>query len=108
MLQQLLTEQPWLVVLILISIVIIACTAIVFVTDYLRRTHQAEIDATLKREMIARGLPAAEIKTILESTGDIEQLRASQQIVRLGNGLIEVGPSQPAPKRWNSSEATPG
>ena len=35
----------------LAALVIVACVAIVFITDYMRRSHQAEIDATLKNVM---------------------------------------------------------
>ena len=61
----------------LASIVIIACTLIVFVTEYLRKTQQASIDAYLKQEMISRGMSAADIKTVLESSSDAEAARLS-------------------------------
>jgi hypothetical protein len=91
-------QNPWLVVLLLAAIVAVGCTAIMHITDYLRKTHQAEIDGTLKREMIERGLSAADIKTILESTSDAEARRAELgQGFRVGLGKLrmEAGPLQP-------------
>jgi hypothetical protein len=93
---QLVSDYPWLVVCALVAIVIVACTAIVFVTDYLRNSRQAEIDATLKQEMIHRGMTAADIKTVLEARTDGEAMRMAygdNQAVRVGLGKfqIEVG-----------------
>jgi hypothetical protein len=77
-----------------VAFVIVACTAIVFVTDYLRRSHQAEIDAALKQEMLARGMTATDIKTILEANSDGEAARlalaANEQGVRVGLGSFQV------------------
>lgn len=91
----LLSNEPWLLVIILAAGVIVSCVAIVFVTDYLRKSSQAEIDAALKQEMLSRGMSAADIKTVLESTGAGEALhaaRASQPVrVGLGKFRVEVG-----------------
>ncbi|HTM53323.1 MAG TPA: hypothetical protein VL175_04815 [Pirellulales bacterium] len=59
---QLLTDNPWLALCGLIAGVIVACTAIVVITDYFRKSHQAEIDAALKQDMLNRGMSAADIK----------------------------------------------
>jgi uncharacterized protein YoaH (UPF0181 family) len=99
---QLLIDNPWLVVCILVAVVIVACTAIALVTDYLRKSHQAEIDASLKQEMLSRGMSAADIKTVLEACADGEAKRmvlGGNQGVRVGLGKfqIEVGDvKQPA------------
>ncbi len=64
---QLFVEHPWLALCAMVSLVVVACVAIVFITDYLRRTHQAEIDAALKQDMLNRGMSAADIKTVFGS-----------------------------------------
>jgi hypothetical protein len=108
----LLQTHPWLIVLFLIAAVVIACVAIVFVTDYNRRTHQAEIDAMLKRDMLARGLSAADIKTVLEASGDPEHARAACENggVRLGLGKlqVEMGSFPQPPGSWKAPEASKG
>jgi hypothetical protein len=87
---QLFTDYPWLLVCVLIAGVSVICTAIVFLTDYLRKTHQAEIDASLKHEMLGRGMSAADIKTVLEASADGELLREYNQPVRVGLGKFQV------------------
>lgn len=90
---QLLHANPWLVVCGLAAGMIVACVAIVFITDYMRKSQQAEIDAALKQEMLARGMTAADIKTVLESSGDPESVRAAMngnQSVRVGLGKFQV------------------
>jgi len=99
---QILNHDPWLLVVILAAGVIVACVGIVFITDYLRKSHQAEIDASLKQEMLSRGMSAADIKTVLESSSDGEALRMAlgNQSVRVGLGKfrVEVGAvDKPAP-----------
>jgi hypothetical protein len=93
---QLLTENPWLALCALVAIVIVACVAIVVSTDYLRTSRQAEIDATLKQDMLDRGMSAADIKTVLEAMSGGEAARMAlneNQGVRvgLGNFRVEVG-----------------
>lgn len=85
-------ENPWLLVIVLAAAVILGCTAIVFITAYLKSTHQAEIDAMLKREMVARGLTAADIKQILEarSDGEATRLALGDQGMRIGLGKLKV------------------
>ena len=89
---QILNHDPWLLVIILAAGVIVACVAIVFITDYLRKSHQAEIDASLKQEMLSRDMSAADIKTVLESSGSDEALRMERasQAVRVGLGKFQV------------------
>lgn len=90
---QLLVENPWLVVCAMGSLVIVACVAIVFITDYLRKSHQAEIDASLKEDMLNRGMCATDIKTVLEASADGEAARLANcgnQGVRVGLGKLQV------------------
>jgi hypothetical protein len=89
-------ENPWLIVCALAAAVIVICVAIVFISEHLRTSHQAEIDAMLKHDMIERGMSAADIKTVLEATTDGEAARLAlngTQGVRLGLGSfhVEVG-----------------
>jgi hypothetical protein len=92
---ELLTQEPWLVVCMLVALVIVSCVAIVFLTDYVRSSRQAEIDAGLKQLMIERGMSAAEIKIVLEANTYAE---ANNQPVRVGLGKfhVEVGGVKPA------------
>ncbi len=90
---QLLIDQPWLLVCMLAAGVIVVCVAIVFLTEYLRESQQAEIDATLKQEMIQRGMSAADIKAVLEARTDGEAVRLAlggNQGVRVGLGKFQV------------------
>jgi hypothetical protein len=96
---QALANNPWLIfwlfVTTLAAAVAIACTAIVFITDYLRTTYHAAIDASLKQSMIERGMSAADIKTVLEARfdGEMKRLELENQGFRVGVGKfrIEVG-----------------
>ena len=90
--EQILIANPWLVVVILATIVIVACTAIVFVTDYLQKTHKLEVEATLKQDMLNRGMSPADIKTVLEASSDAEELKAAlaNQGVHLGLGKFKL------------------
>ena len=93
---QFLNDNPMLIFCALAAGVIVSCTLIVFVTDYLRSSHQAEIDAELKHEMLSRGMTAEDIKTVLESRTDGEAARlaltGSQGIrVGLGNFHVKLG-----------------
>jgi hypothetical protein len=98
---ELLTAHPWLALCGMITIGVVACVAIVFITDYLRQGHQAEIDAALKQDMLARGMSAADIKTVLEARSDGEATRLAMAgnngAVRVGLGKfqVEVGGTNP-------------
>jgi hypothetical protein len=89
---ELFVGNPWLVVCVLVAGVIVICTAIVFITDYLRQSHQADIDAALKQEMLNRGLSAADIKTVLEacSDGEATRMALNGQGVRVGLGKLQI------------------
>jgi hypothetical protein len=76
----------------LLALVIIACTAIVFITDYLRKTQQAGLDAYLKKEMLGRGMSAADIKAVLEANSEGEATRLALGGDRgLDFGKLKVG-----------------
>jgi hypothetical protein len=79
--------NPWLGLCTLAAFVIVACTLIVFLTDYLRNSQQAAIDAYLKQDMLSRGMSAADIKTVLEASSDGEAARLALS----GNQGIQVG-----------------
>jgi len=88
--------NPYLGLMTLAAFVIVSCTAIVFITEHLRKTQQAAIDAYLKQEMISRGMSAGDIKTVLESSSEAEAARlancANQGVqVGLGKFHIKVG-----------------
>ena len=89
---QFLSENSWLLLAALVAGVIVACTLIVFITDYLRTKHQAELDASLKEDMLERGMSAAEIKLVLEARSDGEPTRLAleNQGVRVGLGKFKV------------------
>lgn len=65
---EILRDNPY---LILIGVVmLVPITAIIFgtMTSYLRRVRQAELEASLKQEMLQRGMSAEEIKLVIEAT----------------------------------------
>jgi hypothetical protein len=91
---EIMQEHPWLIVCMLAAGVIVLCTAIVFITEHFRTSQQAEIDASLKHEMLSRGMSAADIKTVLEASADGKN---NDQPVRVGLGKFQVevgGPSR--------------
>jgi hypothetical protein len=103
--EQVFVNNPWLVFCALIAAVIVTCVAIVCITDHLRKSRQADIDAGLKQDMLNRGMSAADIKTVLEACGDGQALRMAleqcDQPVRVGLGKfqVEVGATHtPTPK----------
>ncbi len=103
---ELLVKEPWLMVIVVGGIIAIACTAIVFITDYLRKTHQAEIDASLKHAMLEQGMSAADIKTVLEATGDPEHIWAHRNDgVRLGMGKFKLQVGSLSPRSADTSES---
>jgi hypothetical protein len=65
---ELLQENPWLVIVSLG--LLIPITGIVFgtITGYMTRVRQLELEASLKQEMLQRGMSAEDIKTVIEST----------------------------------------
>jgi hypothetical protein len=59
----------------LVAFVIVACTAICLITDYLHKSRQSEIEAWLKLNMLERGMSAEDIRTVLEARTDGEAAR---------------------------------
>lgn len=89
--EQLLLDNPWLVVIGLGAVVIVACTALIFITEYLQKTHKAEIEAALKQDMLNRGMTAEDIKTVLEASSEAAETRAAgNQGVHLGLGKFKL------------------
>ncbi|HET6325713.1 MAG TPA: hypothetical protein VFG04_13625 [Planctomycetaceae bacterium] len=82
-----LLTNPWLALCTLTAVIIVLCTAIVFVTEYLQKSRQAAIDAYLKQDMLSRGMSAAEIKTVLEASSEGEAARRALS----GNPGVRVG-----------------
>lgn len=110
---QLFADNPWLMVCALASVVTVACTAIVFIVDHLRQSHQSEIDASLKHDMLNRGMSAADIKTVLEARSDGEATRmalSGNQGVRVGLGKfkVEVGAVDKPSSASSASPAAQG
>jgi hypothetical protein len=79
----------------LVAFVIVACTAICLITDYLHKSRQSEIEAWLKHDMLERGMTAEDIRTVLEARTDGEATRLAhvndQVHVGLGKFHIKVG-----------------
>lgn len=109
---QLFVLNPWLALCAMIAVVIIACVAIAVITDYLRKTKQAGIDAYLKQDMLNRGMSAEDIKTVLEASGDSDAalaLRGNQGVrVGLGKLQVEVGALRKSADAMSESAATHG
>lgn len=63
----LLTENPWLIIVCLALLIPILGIIFGTVTGYLARVRKAEIDASLKMEMLQRGMSAEEIKMVIEA-----------------------------------------
>ena len=66
--QELLAKNAWLIPSVLGLMIPITAIVCGTVTQYLRKTRQAELDAGLKQEMIQRGMSAEEIKLVLEAS----------------------------------------
>jgi hypothetical protein len=65
---ELLQVNPWLIVVCLALLIPILGIIFGTVTGYLTRVRKAEIEASLKMEMLQRGMSAEEIKTVIEAT----------------------------------------
>jgi hypothetical protein len=66
--KEILQENPWLIVIFLGTLVPLFGIVFGTVSQYLQKTRQAELDASLKHEMITRGMSAEEIRTVLEAS----------------------------------------
>jgi hypothetical protein len=65
---ELLQVNPWLIVVCLALLIPILGIIFGTVTGHLTRVRKAEIEASLKMEMLQRGMSAAEIKMVVEAT----------------------------------------
>lgn len=63
----LLRENPWLIIVCLALLIPILGIIFGTVTGYLTRVRKAEIDASLKMEMLQRGMSAEDIKMVIEA-----------------------------------------
>jgi hypothetical protein len=66
---ELVQHHPWLIVVALGVLVPVVGICFGTVTNYLLRVRQAELEASLKQEMLQRGMSAEEIRVIIEATG---------------------------------------
>ncbi|HEV3438864.1 MAG TPA: hypothetical protein VG122_15970 [Gemmata sp.] len=64
----LLKENPWLVVSGLALLIPIFGIVFGTITNYLSTVRRAELEASLKQDMLQRGMSAEEIKTVIEAT----------------------------------------
>jgi hypothetical protein len=64
----LLRQEPWLIVVCLALLIPILGIIFGTVTNHLTRVRKAEIEASLKMEMLQRGMSAEEIKMVVEAT----------------------------------------
>jgi hypothetical protein len=61
-------ENPWLIVVCMALLIPILGIVFGTVTSHLSRVRKAEIEASLKMEMLQRGMSAEEIKMVVEAT----------------------------------------
>jgi hypothetical protein len=75
--QELLFQNPWLIIVVLA--LLIPITGIIFgtVTRYLQNTRLAELDAALKQDMLQRGMSAEEIVKVLEASSTKKSKRCA-------------------------------
>jgi hypothetical protein len=65
---ELLTQNPWLIIVCLALLIPILGIIFGTVTGHLTNVRKAEIEAGLKLEMLQRGMSAEEIKMVIEAT----------------------------------------
>jgi hypothetical protein len=65
---ELVTREPWLIVVCMALLIPILGIIFGTVTGHLTRVRKAEIEASLKMEMLQRGMSAEEIKMVIEAT----------------------------------------
>ncbi len=63
-----LSDNPWIVIPSLALLIPMIAIAFGTTTTYLLRVRQAELDASLKHEMLQRGMSAEEICAVIEAT----------------------------------------
>jgi hypothetical protein len=62
------SQSPWLIIVCLSLLIPIFGIIFGTTTNYLSRVRQAEIEASLKHDMLQRGMSAEEIKMVIEAT----------------------------------------
>src|SRR5262245_30349422 len=67
-LMQLLAQNPGVAIVGLALLIPIVAICFGTITDYLRKTRVAEIEAALKRDMLERGMTPEQIKMVVEAT----------------------------------------
>jgi len=72
---ELLADNPWLIVVTLALLIPILGIIFGTITSYLRKTRQAELDASLKHAMLERGMSAEEIRMVLEASSSRRSCR---------------------------------
>jgi hypothetical protein len=75
----LLRDNPWLVIVCMALLIPILGIVFGTVTSYLTAVRQAELDASLKQEMLQRGMSAAEIQMVIEATSVRKGKRCRQE-----------------------------
>jgi len=65
---EILNENPWLIIPSLALMIPIVAIAFGTVTGYLVKVRRAELEASLKQEMLQRGMSAEEIRTVIEAS----------------------------------------
>jgi hypothetical protein len=65
---ELLQANPWLIVVILGMMIPILGIIFGTITNYLAHVRLAEMEATLKQDMLQRGMSAEEIRTVVEAS----------------------------------------
>jgi len=65
---ELFRENPWLLVVMMGMLIPIAGIVFGTTTGYLTRVRRAELEASLKEQMLQRGMSAEEIRTVIEAT----------------------------------------
>jgi hypothetical protein len=65
---ELVRDNPWLIIVSLALLIPILGIIFGTTTSYLARVRQAELEASLKQEMLQRGMSAEEIKIVIEAT----------------------------------------
>lgn len=65
---ELLKDNPWLVVVVLALLIPILGVIFGTITRHLTTVRLAELEASLKQDMLQRGMSAEEIKTVIEAT----------------------------------------
>jgi hypothetical protein len=63
-----LKDEPWLLVPCLALLIPIFGVIFGTITNYLSTVRRAELEASLKQDMLQRGMTAEEIKTVIEAT----------------------------------------